>query len=234
VSFLQPILELGDLDRDLIAARRKLDQAHRLAAPQQERVQEAKDALARISDETKSGKRDVTRLEGEASAKKDAILKAQTALNTAKSNDEYQGHLRTIEKAKEDLSEIETQILEAYEAQDAREAEEKRYADRLKTQEVELKAAMKLVDEERARCQVVIDELETKRNAIREGIGAEHRTLYEKILEKQGDTATAEVTDEMCQGCYMRIRPDQLSKLRGGKELLTCFTCGRILYVQPA
>ena len=232
MSLLQPLIELGHIDRDLIAARRKLKNAPRLAAPQEGRVLEAKNALAKISNETKAGQREATRLEGEASAKKDAINKASTALNTAKSNDEYQGHLRTIDKAKQELSDIETKILEAYEAQEGREAEEKRYKDRLAKQEAELKEAMKLVEAEKTRVQGVITDLEAKREAIRETIQEEHLKLYERILDKQGDNALAAIHDDMCGGCSMRIRPDQKSKVRGGNEILTCFTCGRIIYYQ--
>lgn len=233
---LKALLELGELDRQLIDLRKRLARAPEQSAAQEARVKAAKVELAALIDAAKQGTRNVAKFEGEAEAKKGAITKSEIALNSAKSNTEYQAHLRAIDQAKADLSDIETQILEAYEAQDecnaAKTAGDKRLADL----EKDLAAARKRVKAYEAELNGQISELEAKRNQCAETIGAKFIELYEKTLLKCRDSAVAMVnsSDEMCQGCYNKVRPNQLSQIRGNKELVTCWTCGRILYSQDS
>lgn len=227
---IQAILTLGEIDGLLLRARKRLARAPQIAAPQRERVRMAKAELDRLSEEGKRGKREVTKLEGEAKDKQAALEKAQVALNSAKSNEEYQTHLRTIDARKSELSDIEDQILLAYDAQEERDTKTAAGKKRLATQEKELADAEKRVAAEESKVQAEVSELEAKRAEAASKLSEEHLAHYERILEKVGDSAVAEVVDEHCQGCYIKVRPDQGSKVRGGKELVSCWTCGRILY----
>lgn len=227
---LQAILILGELDAELIRLRNRLARAGEQSAPQQARVVGAKLDVDKLKSEAKLANREVKRLEGEAEAKKQVITKSEVALNTAKSNTEYQNHLKTIETGKEALSEIETKILEAYDADEAGATAKKAGDKRLADVEKDLKAAEKRVKDYEAELQGQIAELDGKRGAAAEGIGKEHIDHYEKVLGKSGDSAVARVDKEMCQGCYNKVRPNQLSQIRGRKELVTCWTCGRVLY----
>ena len=227
---IQAILSLGEVDGKLLSARKRLARAPNLAAPQRERVRMAREELERLASEGKRGKREVTSLEGEAKDKSAAIEKALIALNSAKSNDEYQTHLRTIDARKAELSELEDRILLAYEAQEERDAQTVAGKQRLATQERELAEAEQRVAAEEAKVQAEVEELASQRAAAAQRVSEEHLAHYERILEKTEDSAIAEVVDEHCQGCYLKVRPDQGSKVRGGKELVSCWTCGRILY----
>lgn len=229
---LEAILALGELDRELIRARKRLERAPQLAAPQRERVRAAKAELERLAEEGKRGKLEVTRLEGEAKAKQQEIEKSQLALNQAKSNEEYQAHIKAIAARNDELSDIETRILLGYEAQEQREARTAGGEARLQEQERELKEANERVAEEEARVRAEIADLEAKRSAARGKVDAAHLALYDRILEHVGDSAIAEVVDEHCQGCFIKARPDQVSKVRGANELVPCTSCGRFLYMR--
>jgi uncharacterized protein len=228
---LEAILKIGDIDRELIRARRRLKDAPRLAAPQQARLKEAQDGLDELATAKKQAQRDLARLEGEAKSKQADIDKAKGNLNTAKSNDEYQVLLRTIATRESELGDLETLILEAYELQDTTEVERKRLEARVKSQEGELGEAKKRVKAHEKTIEEEIAGLETKRAEVAATIGSDHLGHYNRILESAGDTATAALQDEMCQGCFIRVRPDQFSKVKGGKELVTCTQCERILYM---
>lgn len=229
---LEAILALGELDRELIRVRKRLERAPQLAAPQRERVRVAKAELDRLADEGKRGKLEVGRLEGEAKAKQQEIEKAQLALNQAKSNEEYQAHLKTIAARKDELSDIETRILLGYEAQEQREARTAGGKARLQEQERELKEAEQRVAEEEARVREEIAALEAKRTEARGRVDSAQLALYDRILERMGDSAIAELVDEHCQGCFIKARPDQISKVRGGNELVPCTSCDRFLYMR--
>ncbi len=227
---LDSILRLGDLDSKLIDVRRRVKMAGVQSAPQKERVDASKTELAKLVDQSKTGNRDVARLEGEAEAKKAQIIKAEVALNSAKTNEEYQVHLRTIDGHKQELSDIETKILEAYDAQEKNVESQKSGDKRLIDLEKDLKAAEGRVKEYEATLNKEIAELDGQRTEAASVLSRDFIKLYERLLEKMGNSAIARVVDEMCQGCFQKVRPNQVSQIRGRKELVTCWTCGRVLY----
>lgn len=229
-SDLEIILELGELDRKLAPVRRRLDAVTRLAAPQEARQREVQGTLHAVEEQLKAGTLQAKQLEGDAKAKQAEIDKAQTALNQCKANDEYQALLRQIEQKKGELSAIETRVLEAMFAQETRQAEKAQAQARLKEVEKELQAARGRVAEERVKVEQELKGLEAQRTAVLVRLGDQARELYTRIVERLGDSATAEVIDENCQGCFMKVRPEQLSQLRAKNQLITCFTCGRIMF----
>ena len=40
----------------------------------------------------------------------------------------------------------------------------------------------------------------------------------------------AEAKDEHCDVCHVRLRPQVYNEIREGKEILSCDSCGRIMY----
>lgn len=227
---LSVILELGELDRKLIRLRKRRDAAPDMAAPQRARVEKAKRELTQIAEQDKESAKQVKRLELDAKAKEAEIEKAQVSLNQAKNNDEYQALTRTIATRKDELSKLETEILESYEAQESREDLSKKAKERITSQEGELKAALERVAETQAKHGAEIETLEARRAELMAKLGEDHRDLYERLLERLGDSAVAEVRDEICQGCLLKIRPEQVSLVRGANTLVTCSDCGRILW----
>ncbi|RMG15202.1 MAG: hypothetical protein D6731_08845 [Planctomycetota bacterium] len=227
---LPAILDLGRLDEELGRLRRRLERAPEQAAPQRQRVAACKRELDRLVEETKRGVLEAKRLEGEAESKKQALGKNEVALNAAKSNDEYQALLKAIERQKDELNDIETAILEAYDEQDRLEAAQKAGAERLAEREKELAAAEERVAALEAELRERIAELEARRAEAAARVDADVLTHYQRVLDKVGDTAIVPIQDETCQGCYYRVRPNQVSLIRGGKEMVVCFHCGRMLY----
>ena len=227
---LSVILELGELDRKLIRLRKRRDAAPDMAAPQRARVDKAKRELSELGEQDKEAAKGVKRLELDAKAKEADIAKAQVALNQAKNNDEYQALTRTIATRQEELNALETEILEAYEAQESREELSAKAKERIASQEKELAEALERVKETQAKHGAEIEGLETQRAELLAKLSDDHRELYERLLARLGDSAVAEVRDEICQGCLLKIRPEQVSLVRGGTTMVTCSDCGRILW----
>lgn len=232
MSFELPaLLKLGAIDQKLHVARKRLAKAGDIAAPQRARVAAAEAELVRLKDETKVEQRNLKMLEGDQKAKEAEILKTNVTLNGVKNNDEYQALLRTIASKQHELSEIETKILEAYDAQETRDQAEAAGKTRLATQQKELKSAQGRVSEEEAAARAEIETLEAQRVEAAGALEAKYLKLYEKTATKH-ENVTAEIVGEMCQGCFVKVRPNQISLARGGKEMVTCTDCGRILFMQ--
>jgi predicted nucleic acid-binding Zn-ribbon protein len=60
---------------------------------------------------------------------------------------------------------------------------------------------------------------------------------YDRIVKKHHGVALAEVRDEKCTACGMRVRPHVFQEMRraNSEEMFHCETCTRILYYyEPA
>ncbi len=55
------------------------------------------------------------------------------------------------------------------------------------------------------------------------------KRLYDRILSVKGDSGVANLSGDICQGCYSRVPLQKAHEIRKNDQILTCEACGRIL-----
>ena len=99
--------------------------------------------------------------------------------------------------------------------------------------EAETQAERKRLEAEQAAAQKQLEEVAAERERIVTPIDEDLLYHYHRIAKRHNGVALAEVRNETCLLCGMRVRPHVYQELRreSSDELFHCETCTRILYV---
>ena len=168
---------------------------------------------------------------------KEKVRKYKDQSSQIKTNEAYKALQHEVQMAETEIAKAEDRLLEQMVA-----GEE--FDRRIKASEKALKEAEEIVRGERAKVETEkaaaekeFAELNTERERLAAEIPEDMRDHYERIAKKHNGVSLAEVRDEKCTACGMRVRPHVFQEMRraNSEQMFHCETCTRILYyVEPA
>jgi hypothetical protein len=110
----------------------------------------------------------------------------------------------------------------------------------VKAAEAELKAETAEIEKEKedarrvtAEDQKKLAEWNGKRDGLRSGVSEDVLRQYERVAKFRG-TGLAEVRDQKCMGCQVKLRPQTYNEVRNGEKVMICESCSRVYYFNPA
>jgi predicted nucleic acid-binding Zn-ribbon protein len=175
-----------------------------------------------------------TRLEAEIFEQKQRAERADRNLMAAKKPDEYTAAIREADAARKQISAFETQVLEQMEISDQAEKELAERAPEVEKLRVEMEASFKAFDKQAKAQQKLLEQAHEDRERLTRELPKATSALYKRISSRIRDgVAVAEARNGACTACYMALRPQIMSQVRRGDEVITCDNCNRILYYAP-
>ncbi len=159
-----------------------------------------------------------------------SIARLKTQQYETRKNDEFQALGHEIERYEKEIQQIEDQELELMEQTDKLKAEiaieEKKGSatkESIARQLADLEAKGKTLEARLA-------ELTKERTDIAEKIDEDVLGRFDRLFASKGDAAIVALEHEVCTGCHMKVTTQTAVRVKGGKEIVSCEQCGRILY----
>ncbi len=101
----------------------------------------------------------------------------------------------------------------------------------LKYDEEKLSEFTKSVEEDTKKTDEEIEKLRNDQEKYSNLLDEDTLYHYKRLANKKGEKAIIEVVDIVCGGCFMNITLQTLNALMGGKDLVLCPNCRRILFL---
>jgi len=229
-EIIEQLLILQERDRRILRVSQELAQIgpdrenlRGRAAATQSSLAAAKLRVNQIESERKQR-------ELEIEAKKSQIEKYLNQQLLTRKNEEYKALTHEIEMAKEVIFKIEDAQIALMEQAEAAQKEVGRAT-------LEAAAAKKLLDDQvgqldqrEANLRKELAEVQANRAALAGVVDESIRNRYERIFKSKGENVVVGIEHSACGGCHMKLPAQIVTHCRAQAELVTCPSCGRILY----
>jgi predicted nucleic acid-binding Zn-ribbon protein len=227
---IEKLLILQDRDRKISRVQQEL--AH---IPPERETLRAKTTTAQSRLETarnrvKQTEADRKRLELDVESKKTQIERyANQQLQTRK-NEEYRALAHEIETCKAEINQIEDKEIELMEQAEAAQKEVVRTTTELSEAKKLMEEQVAQLDRREQNLKKELAELQTGRVELASAVDESARARYERLVRSKGDNVIVGVDHGACGGCHMKLPAQILVNCRAQKEIVSCNSCGRILY----
>lgn len=161
--------------------------------------------------------------------------KAERDLMSSTDSKTYQAAIREGDAAKKHIADLETKILEQMEAAETSEKtigeREPEVAKLRDERDAQLKGLEEQVHAETS----TLDARREERERLLAELPPQLRAMYTRISARIRDgVAVAEARNNSCSACFITLRPQVMSEVRRGDDIVICDNCARILYYVPA
>ena len=236
LTILQDLLHLQSLDMRLHDVRAQLAVYPKKLADADARVAAAKAQLDKSKAAQLAVVKDRKKYELDVEAWKDKARKYRDQTSQVKTNEAYKALQHETENAEKEISKAEDRLIEQMVAGEEYDRQIKQSEQLVKEVEAAMGRERAQIQMDKAAAENELAVLNAQRALAVAKIPENLLDHYERLIKKHNGIALAEVRDEKCAACGMRIRPHVFQEMRraNSEEMFHCETCTRILYyIEP-
>jgi predicted nucleic acid-binding Zn-ribbon protein len=231
---LQHLIHLQELDLVAERTRRRIADIPAARAALEESVlarSAAVDAVKQQLAANHAARRDV---EKDLAAVQTRLSKFKNQLMEVKTNKEYQAMQKEMSVAEEEVSALETRMLERMVEADGLAADLRAAEGALKAEQAETARGLQQLDAEHVGLDRELQRATEERQALTAQVSREALAVFDRVAHGRKGLAVAEARDGLCTVCHVRLRPQVFNDVRRNDSLIQCESCTRILYYVPA
>ena len=226
ITLQQVDAEVARLREEIAALPRRVEVIEAKLAGTQAQIEKAQQGLG----VNQAARR---KLETEIQDHRGKISKYRDQSLAVKTNEQYKALLHEIEFTEQHIRACEDKILEGMVDSESREAA-------VKAAEAELREETAEIEKEKAEARArtaedekLLAEQNAQRDALRGSIDPDVLQHYDRLLHHR-KTAVSEAREQKCVACNVLLRPQTYNEVKSNEQIMTCDSCGRILYYDPA
>ena len=227
---IEQLLILQDRDRKIRALKHELKLAPTQRKDLDARMAAVHSQLEAVKLKSKEVEVERKKLENEAQSRREQIAKYQGQKFQTRKNEEFRALSNDIERFENEVRSLEDSELELMEqaetlksAINAAETEDRAVRAQVQEQASDLDAKEKAIHTQ-------LGELETERTKLAGQIDEDLLDTYDRLFQSKGDNAIVSFEHDVCMGCHMKLTTQTAVRVKGGREVVHCEQCGRILY----
>ena len=217
--------ELRRVETALLEIPRQKAEADGRLAEERRRLEQGREALGDSQKSRRQQEGELQDLESKRSKYKGQLMEVKT-------NKEYTAVLHEIESVEREIKAREDQILIEMERAETLAGDVKREEGVFKAAEEQSRAEVEALEERRTALLADLAQVRGGRDGVAKGLSDDLIELYGRVARLRG-SAVAEVRDEMCQVCHVKLRPQMYVDLKRNEVIAQCPACNRILYFEP-
>jgi predicted nucleic acid-binding Zn-ribbon protein len=163
-----------------------------------------------------------------------AIRKHSGELNAVKTNEAYRALTGEIDKAKQEKSILEDELLILMEKIDQASKIWKDKESSAKSIEDGLQGQISTLEGKQKDLETQAEQKHKEREEVITALPAKLREPYESLREHKRTNAVVPIRNGQCTGCHMSVSPNLANEVNRGLKLMTCESCARIVYIEEA
>jgi predicted nucleic acid-binding Zn-ribbon protein len=231
---LQHLIHLQELDLVAERTRRRIADMPAARAALEESVSARAAAVDAAKQQLAANQTARREIEKDLAAVQTRLSKYKNQLMEVKTNKEYQAMQKEMSVAEEEVSVLETRMLERMVEADGFAAELKTAEAALKAEQAESTRGLQQLDTERGELERALQKTTDERHTLTAQISKDALAVFDRVAHGRKGLAIAEARDGLCTVCHVRLRPQIFNEIRRNDSLIQCDSCTRILYYVPA
>jgi uncharacterized protein len=188
--------------------------------------------LEAIKDRARHVEMEKKRLELDVGTRNESIARLRTQQYETRKNDEFSAMGREIERYQKEISGLEDQELELMEQADVLKAQIATEERQTATAKASIAQQITDLEAKEATLGKRLEELKKEREDLAGKVDEDLLDLFQRLFASKGDAAVVALEHDVCTGCHMKVTTATSVRVKGGREIVSCEQCGRILYAE--
>lgn len=233
-SELEKLVKLQITDTNIRNLKKSIETADERRAALENEFEKHAFEIREIQSRRDDAQAERAKLESQIAEHKTYLERADRNLKHAQNQKEYETAMRETDALQKQIAALETQVLEQMTAIEEIEKTLTERAEEISGMESKRGTAIAEFDSQIQQDRAALDEALARRNEVFTTLPTNMANVYNRLVQRSRDgVAVAEVKNESCSACFMKLRPQVTMELRKGDKIITCESCTRILYITP-
>jgi predicted nucleic acid-binding Zn-ribbon protein len=233
---IRRLIELQAHDQAIDAVDKSLAEVPAAIADLKNQIEAARAKASQAKTRVQDFEKKKKERELELAQKEEAIRKHSGELNSVKTNEAFKALKSEIDRAKSEVGDIETKILELMEEIDGAQQEFKKATADFGTEEKIFLAQIAEKESELSVIKAKKEALAAKRGPLAEPIPEDIHKIYDHIRSRgKRDPVSKAIKKSdggaVCGACRMNLAPQMVIEVTKLKNFVFCESCQRILYI---